>query len=140
MPKQDDDRPRPDPPPVRPPILPPDFPDIPQNPSSELQPPPDPSSTPDKVAGTTPELPQAENPETLLKDASRQKNARLRDKIDEVLEKHPELRDVTEPIALRQDLRVQVGTPFLERIQGKLQERARAIIERRPDLEHLFDD
>ena len=140
MPKQDDDRPRPDPPPVRPPILPPDFPDIPQNPSSELQPPPDPSSTPDKVAGTTPELPQAENPETLLKDASRQKNARLRDKIDEVLEKHPELRDVTETIALRQDLHVQVGTPFLERIQGKLQERARAIIERRPDLEHLFDE
>ena len=32
------------------------------------------------------------------------------------------------------------GTPFLERIQGKLQERARAIIERRPDLEHYFDD
>jgi hypothetical protein len=87
-----------------------------------------------------PELPQAENPETLLKDASRQKNARLRDKIDEVLEKHPELRDVTEPIALRQDLHVQVGTPFLERIQDKLQERARAIIERRPDLDHLFDD
>ena len=140
MPKLFDDIPPPDPPPVRPPTLPPDFPDIPQNPSSELQPPPDPSSTADKVAGMTPELPQAENPETLLKDASRQKNARLRDKIDEVLEKHPELRDVTEPIALRQDLHVQVGTPFLERIQGKLQERARAIIERRPDLEHLFDD
>jgi hypothetical protein len=47
---------------------------------------------------------------------------------------------VTEGIALRQDLHVQVGTPFLERIHGKLQERARAIIERRPDLEHLFDD
>jgi hypothetical protein len=140
MPKLFDDIPPPDPPPVRPPTLAPDFADIPQNPSSELQPPPDPSSTPDKVAGTTPELPQAENPETLLKDASRQKNARLRDKIDDVLEKHPELRDVTEPIALRQGLHVQVGTPFLERIQGKLQERARAIIERRPDLEHLFDD
>ena len=140
MPKPDDDRPKSELPPVRPPTLPPDFPDIPQNPSSELQPPPDPSSTPDKVAGTTPELSQAENPETLLKDASRQKNARLRDKIDQVLEKHPELRDVTETIALRQDLHVQVGTPFLERIQGKLQERARAMIERRPDLEHLFDE
>ena len=140
MPKLFDGRPQHELPPVRPPTLPPDFPDIPQNPSSELQPPPDPSSTPDKVAGTTPELSQAENPETLLKDASRQKNARLRDKIDEVLEKHPELRDVTETIALRQDLHVQVGTPFLERIQGKLQERARAIIERRPDLEHLFDE
>jgi hypothetical protein len=29
---------------------------------------------------------------------------------------------VTEGIALRQDLHVQVGTPFLERIHGKLQE------------------
>jgi hypothetical protein len=39
--------------PVRPPTLPPDFPDIPQNPSSELQPPPEPSASPDVVAGTT---------------------------------------------------------------------------------------
>jgi hypothetical protein len=39
--------------PVRPPTLPPDFPDIPQNPSSELQPPPRPSATSDVVAGTT---------------------------------------------------------------------------------------
>ena len=54
MPKPDDDRPQLEPPPVRPPPLPPDFPDIPQNPSSELQPPPDPSATPDKVAGSTP--------------------------------------------------------------------------------------
>ena len=46
MPKPDDDRPQPEPPPVRPPTLPPDFPDIPQNPSSELQPAPDPSATP----------------------------------------------------------------------------------------------
>jgi hypothetical protein len=55
MPKPDHDRRQPEPPPVRPPTLPPDFPDIPQNPSSELQPPPDPSATRDKVAGTTPE-------------------------------------------------------------------------------------
>ena len=41
-------------PPVRPPTLPPDFPDIAQNPSSELQPAPDPSATPDKVAGMVP--------------------------------------------------------------------------------------
>jgi hypothetical protein len=54
VPKPDDDTPQPEPPSVRPPTLPPDFPDIPQNPSSELQPPPDPSATPDKVAGTTP--------------------------------------------------------------------------------------
>jgi hypothetical protein len=44
----------PDLPPVRPATLPPDFPDIPQNPGSELQPPPDASATPDQVAGTTP--------------------------------------------------------------------------------------
>jgi hypothetical protein len=73
-------------------------------------------------------------PETL-----RRKNARLREKIDQVLERHPELRDMVEGIALRQDLHVQVGTPLLERMQGKLQERARAIIERRPDLGHFFD-
>ena len=115
MPKPHEDRPQPEPQPVRPPTLPPDFPDIPQNPSSELQPPSDPSAMPDKVAGTTPA-----EPETL-----RRKDARLRARIDQVLEKHPELRDVTEGIALRQDLHVQVGTPFLERIQGKLQERAR---------------
>jgi hypothetical protein len=54
MPKPDDDRPQPELPPFRPPTLPPDFPDMPQNPSSELQPPSDPSATPDKVSGTTP--------------------------------------------------------------------------------------
>ena len=64
----------------------------------------------------------------------------LRDKINEVLEKHPELRDATDEIALTQGLHVEVGTPFLERVRCKLQERARAIIERRPDLERLFDD
>jgi hypothetical protein len=69
----------------------------------------------------------------------RRKNARLRDQIAQVLEKDPELRDVTEGIALRQDLHVEVGTPFLERTQGKLQERAGAIIERRPELDGCFD-
>jgi hypothetical protein len=49
-----DNTPRPEPPPVRPPTLPPDFPDIAQNPSSELQPPPDPSASADKVAGASP--------------------------------------------------------------------------------------
>jgi hypothetical protein len=38
MPKPDDDRPLPEPPPFRPPTLPPDFPDVPQNLNSELQP------------------------------------------------------------------------------------------------------
>jgi hypothetical protein len=57
MPKPEDYSPLPAPPtptPVTPPTLPPDFPDIPQNPSSELQPPSDPSASPDKVAGTIP--------------------------------------------------------------------------------------
>jgi hypothetical protein len=56
MPNPEDYSPLPAPPkPVTPPTLPPDFPDVPQNPSSELQPPPDSSATPDKVAGTLPE-------------------------------------------------------------------------------------
>ena len=128
MPAPDADRRPPDPSPVNPPTLPPDFPEIPQNPYSELQPP---------VAGTMPELPK---PEAMIKRDLRYKNARLRERINSVLEQHSELRDVTDEIALKQGTRVRVGTPFLERIQANLQERARAIIERRPDLEHLFDD
>ena len=137
-PKPADDRPRPEPPLVSPPTLPPDFRDILQNPYSELQPPPDPGATPDKVAGTTPELPQPETQEAMRKSELRQKNARLRQKINSVFEHHSELSDVTDEIALKQGILVRLGTPFLERIQSNL--RARAIIERRPDLEHLFDD
>jgi hypothetical protein len=70
----------------------------------------------------------------------RRKNARLRDQIAHVVEKDPELREVTEAVALRQDLHVEVGTPFLERTHGKLQERARAIIKRNPGLEPNFDE
>jgi hypothetical protein len=76
----------------------------------------------------------------MTKDELRRKNARLRDKIDQISEQHPELRDVTEVIAFRQDLHAQVVTPFLERVQGKLQERARAIVNRRLELEHYFDE
>ena len=76
----------------------------------------------------------------MIRNDLRRKNARLRDQIAQVVEKDPELRDVTEGIALRQDLHVEVGTPFLDRTHGKLQERTRAIIERRPDLEHIFDE
>jgi hypothetical protein len=137
MPELNNHRPQPEPPPVRPPTLPPDFPDIPQNPSSELQPPPDPSATPDKVAGTTASPAESETPEAMIKDELRGRNARLRERINSVLE---QLRDATDEIALNQGTQVQGGTPFLERIQANLQERARAIIERRPDLEHLFDE
>jgi hypothetical protein len=51
---------------------------------------------------------------------------------------HPELRDVTETMALNQDLHVEVGAPFLERTRRKLQDRARGLIERRPELGYIF--
>jgi DNA-directed RNA polymerase specialized sigma subunit len=70
----------------------------------------------------------------------RRKNERLRDQIAQVVEKDPELRDMTEGIALNQDLHVEVGAPFLERTRDKLRERARAIVERCPELEYYFDD
>jgi hypothetical protein len=70
----------------------------------------------------------------------RRKNARIRAKINGVLQKQHELRDIVELIALEQGSRVRAGTPFLDRVQANLQERARAIIERRPDLEHIFDN
>ena len=73
-------------------------------------------------------------------DELRQRNARLRDKIREIVERQPELRDLSDEIALEQGMHVEVGTPFLERVNAKLQERARAIIERRPDLERFFED
>ena len=56
------------------------------------------------------------------------------------LQQAPELRDLSDEIALEQSMHVEVGTPFLERADGKLQERARAIIERRPDLERFFEN
>ena len=70
----------------------------------------------------------------------RRKNASLHDRIEQVLEMHPELREVTEAIALSQDLHVEVGAPFLERTRDKLLERGKMIIERRPELEYYFDD
>ena len=73
-------------------------------------------------------------------DDLRQRNARLRDKIREIGERHPDLRDLSDEIALEQGMHVEVGTPFLVRVNGKLKERARAIIERRPDLERFFEE
>jgi hypothetical protein len=124
---------------VRPATLPPDFPDIPQNSPAELHPVPDPPANPDLVAGAIPAS-RSETSEFGAKSELRAKNASLREKINAILEQHPELRDATEDLALQQDLHVEVGKPLLERINGKLEERARAIIERRPDLERLFDD
>jgi hypothetical protein len=98
MPKFDNDRSSPQPPPVRPPTLPLDFPDIPQKPGSELQPPPDPSAAQDHVAETT-SASDKPGEADMTKDEWRRKNVRLREKIREVLEQHPELRDATDEIA-----------------------------------------
>jgi hypothetical protein len=68
----------------------------------------------------------------------RRKNARLRE-IGQVLGEHPELPDAKEEICLKHDLFVEIGALFLERTDGKLQERPRAMIERRPDLDRYFD-
>jgi hypothetical protein len=76
----------------------------------------------------------------MMDDELRQKNAFLREKIKQISDRHPELRDLSDEIALEQGAHVDVGTPFLERVNGKLQERARAIIERRPDLERFFEN
>jgi hypothetical protein len=65
----------------------------------------------------------------------RQKNARLHDRIEQVLQMHPELRDGAEAIALGQDLYVEVGTPFLERQIARASDRRAA-----PELECYFDD
>jgi hypothetical protein len=69
----------------------------------------------------------------MMDDELRQKNAFLREKVKQISHRHPELRDLSDGIALEQGTHVEVGTPFLERVNGKLQERARAIIERRPN-------
>lgn len=53
MPKPEDYSSLAAPAPVTPPTLPPDFPDIPQNPSSELQPPAPVSATAEQIAGAT---------------------------------------------------------------------------------------
>ena len=37
-------------------------------------------------------------------------------------------------------MHIRVGIPFLDRMHLNLQQRARAIIECRPDLQSLFDD
>jgi hypothetical protein len=62
-------------------------------------------------------------------------NHRLRAKITELLGRHPELEADVNAIALKQPL-----NPSLEEVHANLQERARAIVERRPDLEEFFED
>jgi hypothetical protein len=64
----------------------------------------------------------------MTNDELRNKSADLRNKINEALEKHPELRDVVDEIALKQGTYVEQGVPFLDRILANLRERARAIV------------
>jgi len=64
----------------------------------------------------------------------RYRNARLRRKIDGALKNRPELKDAVDDVALRQP-----ANASLEQVQANLQERARAIIEAKPELDGYFD-
>src|SRR6476660_5910608 len=83
---------------------------------------------------------EAHKGNAMTREDLRRKNAILHDRIEQVLEMHPELRNGTEAVALSQDLHVEVGTTFLERTRDKLQERVRAITKNRPELEYYFED
>jgi hypothetical protein len=63
------------------------------------------------------------------------KDARLRETINQLVESHPELEVVVRDVAAKLP-----PNPTPEQVQANLQERARAIIEARPDLEHSFGD
>jgi hypothetical protein len=62
------------------------------------------------------------------------RNARLRRKIDGALKTRPELEPVVNGIALKQP-----ANASLEQVQANLQERARAIIAAKPELDGNFD-
>jgi len=62
------------------------------------------------------------------------RNARLRRKIDGALKTRPELEPVINGIALKQP-----ANASLEQVQANLQERPRAIIEAKPELDGYFD-
>jgi hypothetical protein len=65
------------------------------------------------------------------------RNARLSRKIDGALKNRPELKQVVHGIALKQP--ATASTASLEQVQANLQERARAIIEAKPELDGYFD-
>ena len=64
----------------------------------------------------------------------RYRNARLGRKIDGALKNRPELEPVVEGIALKQP-----ASASPEQVQANLQERARAIIAAKPELDGYFD-
>jgi hypothetical protein len=70
-----------------------------------------------------------------MTDDLQDKNFRLRNKITQLLENHPELEATVNEIAVKQP-----ASPSLEEVQANLQERARAIVEPKPELESYFDD
>ena len=67
-------------------------------------------------------------------DEMQNRNARLRRKIDGALKTRPELDPAVNGIALKQP-----ANASLEQVQANLQERARAIIAAKPELDGYFD-
>jgi hypothetical protein len=63
------------------------------------------------------------------------KNARLRGKIEQLVQSHPELETVVNDVAVKQP-----ANASLEQVQANLQERARAMIEAKPELESYFEN
>jgi hypothetical protein len=51
----------------------------------------------------------------MMDDELRRKDAFLREKIKEILDRHPELRDLSDEIVLEQGTHVEVGTAFMAR-------------------------
>lgn len=76
----------------------------------------------------------------LIDDGLRRRNARLRDQIAEVVNKHRELRDVVEKVALKQGMYAPIGVPFLQQVRDNLRERAVAVIAVKPELLDSFKD
>jgi hypothetical protein len=73
--------------------------------------------------------------EAVMRESDLQyRNARLSRKIDGALKNRPELKQVVNGIALKQP-----ANASLEQVQANLQERARAIIEAKPELDGYFD-
>ena len=56
-------------------------------------------------------------------------------RLEQLVDNHPELEAVVNDVALKQPT-----TASLEKVQANLQERARAIIEAKPELEGYFED
>jgi hypothetical protein len=74
----------------------------------------------------------------MIDDGFRRRNARLRNEIAEVVNTHPELREIVDVLALRQGMYVPIGVPFLRRVHDNLRERALAVIAVKPELLDSF--